>query len=242
MSIDLYPALDRGATDVAVALERVPPAGAVAPIGAASLLYRNDDQEWPEAAGEDLVSRYPDLHFLNLAMDGATIGDVFGEQLTRLDPSDEPTLMTLTVGGNDLLSAVSNRPRPELLRRIVRGITEAYDELVRTLLEVRPVGELVVTTVYDPSDTTGRVPGILEEIGVLPLEYLHSVNAHIRALAAGTDRVLLADAYAHFLGHGVSAPAGGCWYWSRSMIEPGATGAHELRRLWLEVVEAYALE
>jgi hypothetical protein len=38
MSIDLYPALDAGETDVAVALERLPSVGGVAPIGAASLI------------------------------------------------------------------------------------------------------------------------------------------------------------------------------------------------------------
>ena len=48
MSIDLYPALDAGEVDVAVALERVPEAGAVAPLGAASLLHRNDDARWPD--------------------------------------------------------------------------------------------------------------------------------------------------------------------------------------------------
>jgi hypothetical protein len=43
MSMDLYPALDAGETDVAVALERNPSAGNVAPLGAASLLYHNDE-------------------------------------------------------------------------------------------------------------------------------------------------------------------------------------------------------
>ena len=47
MSIDLYPALDAGETDVAVALERSVLAGNVAPLGAASLLYQNDDARWP---------------------------------------------------------------------------------------------------------------------------------------------------------------------------------------------------
>ena len=41
LSMDLYPALDAGEIDVAVALERDPSAGRVAPLGAASLLYQN---------------------------------------------------------------------------------------------------------------------------------------------------------------------------------------------------------
>src|SRR4051812_31795512 len=48
MSIDLYPALDAGEIDVAVALEWDAAAGAVAPVGAASLLHRNVDERWPE--------------------------------------------------------------------------------------------------------------------------------------------------------------------------------------------------
>src|SRR5688572_11444489 len=102
MSIDLYPALDAGETDVSVALEWDQKAGAVAPLGAASLLHRNADERYPDFVGDDLVSRWPDIAALNVAEDGATIGDVFGSQLAQLSESEEPTLITLSVGGNDL--------------------------------------------------------------------------------------------------------------------------------------------
>ena len=51
-------------------------------------------------------------------------------------------------------------------------------------------------------------------------------------------RVLLADLYAHFLGHGVSAPEAERWYWKRSLIEPNARGASEVRHLWLATLRA----
>jgi hypothetical protein len=51
MSIDLYPALDAGEVDVAVALERMPTVGRVAALGAASLLYQNSDELWPDDTG-----------------------------------------------------------------------------------------------------------------------------------------------------------------------------------------------
>src|SRR5258705_10284213 len=88
VSIDLYPALDAGEIDVAVALERVATAGRVAPLGAASLLYQNSEEHWPDDVGNDLSSRYPYVTFANLATDGATIGEVFGEQVSQLDTSD----------------------------------------------------------------------------------------------------------------------------------------------------------
>ena len=224
MSIDLYPALDAGETDVAVALERLSAVGSVAPIGAASLLYA------------DLVAENPATEFLNLATDGATIGEVFGEQLPQLEESDEPLLMTLTIGGNDLLSAYGNRPKRELLERIERDVAEAYDFLVDMLRGRFPAATLMVTTVYDPSDRTGFIPGVYEGAGKLPIDILETLNDHIRALALGTPRVLLGDVHAHFLGHGATVPETERWYWRRSLIEPYKLGAEEIRNVWLDAL------
>jgi hypothetical protein len=236
MSIDLYPALDVGETDVAVALERDPTAGQVAPLGAASLLYRNDETHWPDEVGQDLVSRYPGISFTNLAADAATIGDVFGGQLPELTPSDEPTLITLTVGTHDLLSALANRPRGALLEAITRDVANAYDALVDAIRAERPEALVLLTTVLDPSDRTGVIPGVLPEAGRLPLSALDSLNAHIREQAARRDGAALADAYIHFLGHGTTAPEPDRWFWRRSLLEPNARGANELRRVWLDAV------
>jgi lysophospholipase L1-like esterase len=236
MSIDLYPALDAGAMDVAVALERAPAAGNVAPIGAASLLYKNSEEQWPDDVGDDLSSLYPGVSFDNFADDGATIGDVFGDQMSRVEEGDDRALVTLTVGGNDLMSAFGNRPRPAVLNSIVNDIVEAYDFLVDMLRARLPNGTLIVTTIYDPSDRTGLIPGVHDGIGPLPLSALDRLNDHIRGLALGTPRVLLADVHAHFMGHGVSAPEADLWYWRRSLVEPNARGASEIRHVWLEAL------
>jgi hypothetical protein len=236
LSLDLYPALDAGETDVAVALERDPSAGQVAPLGAASLFYRNDEARWPDEIGRDLVSRYPGITFTNLATDAATIGDVFGGQLPELPPSDEPTLITLTVGTQDLLSALANRPRGKLLEAIARDLAGAYDALVDAVRAERPDSVLLLTTVLDPSDRTGVIPGVLSDAGRLPLSALDSLNAHIRQRAAG-DGTALADAYVHFLGHGTTAPDADRWFWHRSLLEPNAQGANELRRVWSDALD-----
>jgi len=238
MSIDLYPALDAGETDVAVALERDVHAGAIAPLGAASLLHRNDDMRWPEEQGNDLLSRWPGIGFANLASDGATIGDVFGEQLPQLEESDAPSLLTLTIGGNDLLSAFSTKPRISLLEAIARDVADAYEFLLDALHRARPNAHVVVATIYDPSDGTGHIPGVLEQAGPLPLPVLSGLNDRIRTLASSTPRTALADVHAHFMGHGVLAPEEDRWYWRRSLIEPNARGASEIRRLWLEVLDS----
>jgi lysophospholipase L1-like esterase len=214
VSIDLYPALDAGETDVAVALEWDNRAGAVAPLGAASLFHSNVDDRYPEFEGRDLVTRYGSIGFLNLAEDGATIGDVFGSQIPLLTASDEPTIVTMTVGGNDLLSAFANRPDAGLLSGVVRDVADAYEFLVETIERARPEAALILTTVYDPSD----------------------LNARIRRLATQARRAAVADAHSHFQGHGVTAPAAERWYWKRNLIEPSAAGASEIRRLWLDAL------
>jgi lysophospholipase L1-like esterase len=237
MSIDLYPALDAGETDVAVALEWDAAAGQVAPLGAASLLHRNVDERHPEFAGNDLVSRWPDVAASNLAEDGATIGDVFGTQLTQLGESEEPTLITISVGGNDLLSAFANRPVPALLARIVVDVAEGYEFLLQSIRRARPRSSIILTTIYDPSDGTKKVPGLFDGSGPLPIQSLHALNGHIADMAKKTTDGALADVHAHFLGHGVTATARDRWYWKRSWIEPNAAGASEIRRVWLGAVE-----
>lgn len=235
-SIDIYPALDAGKTDVSVALERVEGAGTIAPLGAASLFFQNSDESHPDESGNDLSSMFPGIAFRRLATDGATIGDVFGEQLALLGESDEPTLITLTLGSEDLFSAFSRSPKKPLLEQIVADLGEAYDLLVAAIRAARPNATLILTTVTDPSDRTGRIPGVLDDAGKLPLEGLDAFNARVRALNDPMGRTHVADAYGLFLGRGASVSEEHRWYWRRSPIELNAAGANELRKLWLETL------
>jgi lysophospholipase L1-like esterase len=236
MSIDLYAALDLGETDVAVALERDPSVGRVAPLGAASLLFRNDETHWPEEIGRDLSSQYPGITFQKLAVSGATIGDVFGEQLSQIDPTDDRTLVTLTLGGEDLFSAFSARPKRALLDRIVTDLIEAYDLLLESIRTTLPNSLILLTTACDPSDRIGRIPGILEDVGKLPLSAMDRLNVHLREAAAQEKGIALADAYLAFLGHGASDDEPQRWYWRRAPLELNARGAHELRLVWIEAL------
>ncbi len=156
----------------------------------------------------------------------------------QLEDGVDETLVTLTVGGNDLLSAFANRPRSGLLASIARDVAEAYDFLVDAIRRSRPNSLILLTTIYDPSDRTGHIPGVLEEAGTLPLSVLDGMNDHIRALAFGTPYAALADVYAHFLGHGASVAEEHRWYWRRSLVEPNAHGAHEIRRVWRRTLDA----
>jgi lysophospholipase L1-like esterase len=230
MSTDHYPTCDVRDLDA--------PPGRLDPLGAAALLHRNDDDRWPEFRGRDLQGLFPDVEFLNLAEDGVMIDDVATEELARVgrDSGDPNILLSLTAGGNDLLDALS---AGRSLDGAVRQIARRYTDLVETVRDELPNATLVLTTVYDPTDGTGRLPG-LEAYGRLPLEYLERFNEQVREMARGAPGVLLADVHRRFLGHGVMAPEQDRWYWRRNLIEPSARGASEIRRVWLEVLEGVA--
>lgn len=224
MSIDLYPSLDLGHQVHEL------------PIGAASLLHTNHDATWPEMHGKDLTTRFPGIELTNLTSDGGTTSLVLNSQLSalrRLADNGERTLVSLTIGGNDLLEALSDLANLEqAARRTASNVARCLDKLAAIL----PGAFTIVTTVYDPTDGTGILPGVSELVGELPIEHLHSLNDSIRD-HAGRDRTFVADAQLHFEGHGMTAPEDERWYWARSPIEPNARGAHELRMLWLATLE-----
>src|ERR671927_55807 len=81
--------------------------------GAASLLHRNRDGDFPGWAGRDLATHGYEL--LDLTADGATTPSVLDRQLPRVDR--RPGLVTVTMGGNDLMGAYGN---PAAADRVIR--------------------------------------------------------------------------------------------------------------------------
>jgi lysophospholipase L1-like esterase len=227
MSTDHYPTCDVRGLDV-------PPAR-LDPLGAAALLFRNDDVRWPEFRGLDLQNLEPEAELLNLAEDGAMIDDVATEELARLgrDSRDPGILLTLTAGGNDLLDALSAGRK---LESAVGLVIKRYIDLVETVREELPRATLILSTVYDPTDGSGRLPG-LDAYGRLPLEQLDRFNRQVRETADAMPGTVVADVHRHFRRHGLTAPENERWYWDRNPIEPNARGASEIRRVWWEIVE-----
>jgi len=77
--------------------------------GAASLLWRNRDHDFPAWAGRELTAGDPTARLALLASDGATSTTVAHQQLDRLGRLElTRTLATVTTGGNELLAAYSD--------------------------------------------------------------------------------------------------------------------------------------
>ncbi len=204
-------------------------------LGAASLLHRNQDQLHAEFAGRDLVHLNPACRLLNRAEDGQTSEAVL-DQLDHLPRERGPTLITLTVGGNDLIALLSHGSRDltEVLARI--------ESIVRFLEGYYPNSTVLLGNVYDPSDGTGRVQSGHERFAA-GLPVLGQLNSHLRELAQ-TTRVRLIDIHGHFLGHGMRCSDPGYAHyrpndptgWICFDIEPNLRGSSEIRRLFWEAL------
>jgi lysophospholipase L1-like esterase len=210
--------------------------------GAASLLWRNRDDDFPGWAGRDLTTHDATARLVLLASDGATSGTVAREQLERLRRLGIiPTLATVTMGGNDVLASYGDAGAA---RRAIKTVADNGRRLLARLRDLMgPAAPIVVATVYDPSDGSGDAG----RLGLPPwpevLELLAELNWVLRALAQD-HQALVADVHGRFLGHGLAAgdptqpaarpPDRGLWYCG--LIEPNAWGASEIRASFWETL------
>jgi lysophospholipase L1-like esterase len=203
--------------------------------GAASLLWRNRDRDFPAWAGRDLTTHDPTAHLALLASDGATSTTVVREQLGRLRRLGiPPTVATVTMGGNDLLLAYGDTTAARQAIGTVLDNGRLVLAGLRALMD--PQAPIVVATVYDPSDGSGDADRLGLPAWPQALELLAELNRSLGALAA-EHGALVADVHARFLGHGLAAgdpaqpatrpPHRGLWYCG--LIEPNAWGASEIR-------------
>jgi hypothetical protein len=98
---------------------------------------------------------------------------------------------------------------------------------------------IVVTTVYDPSDGTGYVPGAGLPSWPDGSSAVRALNTELARLAH-RHAAVVADVHAAFHGHGVTSgdPAQpdprptNRELWYCGVIEPNAWGAHQIRAAW----------
>ena len=203
--------------------------------GGASLLFRNRDDDFPDWRGRDLLGADPATTCSLLATDGATTRTLAQAQLPRLRALPRPpTLVTLTIGGNDLLSAYGDTAAA---RGVVRSVGTAVDAALGEIAGLlAPGGRIVVGTVYDPSDGTGDAG----RLGLPPwpdaVAVLAELNDALRG-AAARHGAAVAEIAAAFLGHGLRAgdptqrnprPRDRD-LWFCDLIEPNAWGAGGVR-------------
>jgi hypothetical protein len=159
---------------------------------------------------------------VDLTYDGCVSRGVL-EALERAPAAAD--VVTLTVGGNDLLSGYFFRPAGDRGAKIALGdVLENLEAIADRL--ARFACPVVMNTVYDPTDGDDAKA---EELG-LPVEArqaLDLLNGHI-ASVAGRHGFLLCDLEARFRGHGNWSAEP----WVVKMIEPNHAGATQIAQAW----------
>jgi lysophospholipase L1-like esterase len=209
--------------------------------GGPSLLTTNRDDDFPEWHGRDLATQHPGSRLQLLALDGGTVETVLEVELPQLAGLERPPdLVSLTVGGNDLLQAYGDTASA---RSVVGEVRAGVDEALGRLGDLAPGATVLVGTVYDPSDGTGNSASL----GLPPwpdaVAVLAELNDALRASAAAHG-ARLADIHGAFAGHGLRAgdPRGAAPrpeqrdLWFCSVIEPNAWGASGVRAAFWEAL------
>ena len=203
--------------------------------GGASLLHANRDEDFPEWQGRDLVTADPGTRLALLATDGATTRTLLDGQLPRLAALRlRPTLVTVTIGRNDLLAAYGDT---HAAREVIAHVQTAVERALAAIAgSLASSGRIVVGTVYEPSDGTGDagrlgLPSWPDGVAVVD-----ELNTALREVAA-RHGAAVAEIAEHFRGHGLLAgdparpeprPADRD-LWFCNVIEPNAWGAGGVR-------------
>jgi lysophospholipase L1-like esterase len=177
------------------------------------LLVRNDDALFPEFRGRDLRQ----ARLQHRAVDGATVAGL-PRQAQGLRAPRGRAVALLTVGGNDLLQGLAADTGSGL---------RAFERALDAFLQGLPIRPVLLGTVYDPTfgDDSRNFLGVDAKVA---RRNHQRVNAVIAEAAAKYGA--LADLHQHFL-RGDSG-------WYTQTIEPSLSGASEVRRVFLPLVEA----
>ncbi len=211
--------------------------------GAASLLFLNNDEKFPDWRGRDLLSTELADNLVLLARDGATSSDVVGRQMALIgDLRVPPVAVTISMGGNDLLAAFSDTRAAAAALGTLRVNADIVLGGLRRL--VGPRVPIVLATVYDPSDGSGDATAVGLEPWPEVTGLLGELNEVLRAVAMTYD-VSIAEVHERFLGHGLSvgnpsqmeAEPVNRSLWYCGVVEPNAWGASEIRAAYWQALD-----
>jgi lysophospholipase L1-like esterase len=165
------------------------------------------------------LARKLGLDLVDLTRDGNTTEGVLADLASTPASAD---VVTLTVGGNDLLGG-------ELPRHILRRLHQIAKRIDAFGARV------VVSTVYDPSDGDNdlgrRELGLSRVATIILRRRLNAVNRGIATLA-DEHGFLLADLERLFHGHGLASDEP----WFVRVIEPNLAGATAIAEHWYELL------
>lgn len=203
-----------------------------------SLLRDNVSEVWPDHDHATLASAVvPGATWRSLARSGAHTGHLQTQLEWALadlpDPAaPRPTLVLVTIGGNDGVQALLPGVDPEpIFQRALERI-DAWAEDLRQALSPAPVG-LILANLYEPSDGAGQIPGCFGGIDYTDkLDAWADWNTALEAWGAEHD-VPIVDLATPFSGHGRLADPSTTWL-DPDCLHPNDRGHHEIRLRFLD--------
>lgn len=146
---------------------------------------------------DEIYGRTPDTVFANAAVPGATSGDVLHFQLPQV-PRFLPTVVTMSVGGNDLLTLLGAAPpTPEQVGIVLNQFAGNLSQILVGLCSVMPEGgRIYLHNLYE-------IPEIAGTAQVVPLfnGVMAQVVQGVSQVPVCADNVLaVADVYGAFFG------------------------------------------
>jgi lysophospholipase L1-like esterase len=212
-------------------------------------LLGKNDAAWTAELKTSFSARYGhDVDLVNVAVNGATTGSMAQHQLDALGaalggPAAGHSIVVLTIGGNDLQSAITDA--------FLGGTDDALANLRTTVTYLQdkakfPDGtSIYLATVYDPSDGEGHAQGCFLN-QTLPTFVTALDTWRTKYIALGTELGFsVVDSLGHFHGHGhnfdhTANPyyqASDATGWFSDCVHPNDRGHDELRRLFFEAVD-----
>lgn len=211
------------------------------------LLSQNDDAKWPAAHGLDLQTRYPGIHVVKASKAGATTNGLVTQIAGLPTALDGPVLVTITIGGNDVQSALgkilTSGDDTAERAKFEANLENALDQL--TAADRFGAGvqvTVLLANVYDPSDGTGnftyqgaKCPGALGywPAGNATDPLLTPWETIMSDTAKKYPQVKLLPLHDRFHGHGVAAAT--TWF-VNDCIHPNSPGHDQLRGMFWEAV------
>jgi lysophospholipase L1-like esterase len=243
-----------------------------------NLLINNDDTQWPTETNTTLPALFnvsaSSIPVVNVAYPGDTTSNIATNQLTATTanpsvglkgmfptPPSGPSIVVITIAGNDMLAQVQNMSSSSLdsaINTMISNIETAV-EYLQDPTNFPDGVYIYLANLYDPSDATGVLPYSCLGFGSVPGSITNAtLEAGLTTLF--NDEVQLAqqlnfaviDDLGHFHGHGLyaanqtatsSAPADPNydssdptdWFYT-DCIHPTNAGHNELRRLFFEAI------
>jgi lysophospholipase L1-like esterase len=179
------------------------------------LLRQNLNEEYPDMAGRDLSSVFPNLQARNFAVDYTVSQEHIDYQLVKI-PRFEPNvrgIIVITSGGNDLIHDYGRTPPRDgamygcTYKQAIpwcENLKSRLETLLLGVMEKFPGGcEIFLANIFDPTDGVSDPQTVGMARWPDSSKVLALANQKIAELCEQYPNVHLVDIHSAFLGHGI---------------------------------------